>query len=338
MPKVNELLALYKSLPPKDRKDFVARINTNSQFNLNGWLASQNKGKVECPHCSHTKVVKFGVRRGIQWFKCKDCEKTFSHMTGTILSSTKKDFQTWKTFVGCMIDGRSVRDSANICEINRNTAFAWRHKILDALAQYHERQLPMKGIVEADDTFFNISFKGGNPIDREAHKRGTRAVKKGISKEQVCVSCAVDRKGHVYSKVSTLGRPTAKVLRKVFRKRFSKQNSVIFCTDKDTAYAKFASAKDNFRHIKLKRGGATSIQGQYHVQNINAYHSRLKHFLRRFKGVSTKYLNNYLVWNNVIQEKRIHQIRIILLKLCMRAKGTTRCCDISHRPAIPSLE
>ena len=32
----------------------------------------------------------------------------------------------------------------------------------------------------------------------------------------------------------------------------------------------------------------------FHVQHIDAYHSRLKHWMRRFKGVSTKYLANYL--------------------------------------------
>jgi hypothetical protein len=29
---------------------------------------------------------------------------------------------------------------------------------------------------------------------------------------------------------------------------------------------------------------------------VNAYHSRLKRWIRPFNGVSTKYLPNYLVW------------------------------------------
>lgn len=38
----------------------------------------------------------------------------------------------------------------------------------------------------------------------------------------------------------------------------------------------------------------------YNIQHINNSHSQLKRFMRGFNGVSTKYLNNYLVWNNLV--------------------------------------
>lgn len=62
-----------------------------------------------------------------------------------------------------MMDGLSVRKSAAICKINRNTAFVWRHKILDALALLATKQKRLGGIVEADETFFPLSYKGGHP-------------------------------------------------------------------------------------------------------------------------------------------------------------------------------
>ena len=34
--------------------------------------------------------------------------------------------------------------------------------------------------------------------------------------------------------------------------------------------------------------------GVYHLQNVNAYDSRLKNWMGRFHGVATKYLENYL--------------------------------------------
>lgn len=36
--------------------------------------------------------------------------------------------------------------------------------------------------------------------------------------------------------------------------------------------------------------------GAWHIQNVNAYHSRLKTGVRRFYGVATYYLENYLGW------------------------------------------
>ena len=41
------------------------------------------------------------------------------------------------------------------------------------------------------------------------------------------------------------------------------------------------------------------MNGVLGIQHINSYHSRLKSFMVRFHGVATKYLNNYLVWNNL---------------------------------------
>ena len=101
-------------------------------------------------------------------------------------------------------------------------------------------------------------------------------------------------------------------------------------TDNDRAYAKFA-ARNNITHIPVN--GTAARLGVYHIQHVNGYHSRLKHFMRRFKGVATKYINNYLVWNNVIQEGS--QNRIALLKLAIKAVVFDRWRDISCRLAIP---
>ena len=67
-----------------------------------------------------------------------------------------------------MMLGLSVRKSAEICGINKDTAFIWRHKILDAL-QNMASDVKLDGIVEADETFFAISFKGN-------HKKSTSFV------------------------------------------------------------------------------------------------------------------------------------------------------------------
>jgi len=38
------------------------------------------------------------------------------------------------------------------------------------------------------------------------------------------------------------------------------------------------------------------VEKVFHIQNVNAYHSRFKTWIRRFNGVATKYLPNYLGW------------------------------------------
>ena len=68
------------------------------------------------------------------------------------------------------------------------------------------------------------------------------------------------------------------------------------------------------------------------MQNMNAYHSRFKHPIGKFKGVVTKDLNNYLTWMNVIQEDKHN--RVALLKRCIKAVVFTRWRDLSKRPAV----
>ncbi|MCY7316689.1 MAG: IS1595 family transposase, partial [Rubrivivax sp.] len=49
-------------------------------------------------------------------------------------------------------------------------------------------------------------------------------------------------------------------------------------------------------HHAVNSAQGERVRGAWHIQNVNAYHSRLKAWLRRFKGVATSYLPNYLGW------------------------------------------
>lgn len=144
-----------------------------------------------------------------------------------------------------MMDGLSVRKSAAICKINRNTAFVWRHKILDALALLATKQKRLGGIVEADETFFPLSYKGGHPA------------------EKVCVSCAIDRNNRAVSKVATLGKVTIKSLHAVLNRRISKR--AILCTDKEVAYKAF-TRHNGIKLVQIESGIAKL--GVYHIQHI----------------------------------------------------------------------
>ncbi|MBS7272501.1 MAG: IS1595 family transposase, partial [Fibrobacter sp.] len=40
-------------------------------------------------------------------------------------------------------------------------------------------------------------------------------------------------------------------------------------------------------------------RGAFHIQHVNAYHSGIKRMVNgHFRGVATKYLNNYQLWYN----------------------------------------
>jgi IS1 family transposase len=70
----------------------------------------------------------------------------------------------------------------------------------------------------------------------------------------------------------------------------------VLCSDGYKPYIAL-SAKNDLIHKRLDvAGGIKVIDKVFHIQNVNAYHSRLKLWIKRFHGVATKYLDHYLGW------------------------------------------
>ena len=74
----------------------------------------------------------------------------------------------------------------------------------------------LDGIIEADETFSPSHTRAiivrvtTFTMPRKAHKRGHSTHIRGLSKEKVCVSCAVDRNGLSISKITNTGRVSKK--------------------------------------------------------------------------------------------------------------------------------
>ena len=70
----------------------------------------------------------------------------------------------------------------------------------------------------------------------------------------------------------------------------------VLCTDGNPVYLQF-SDNNHLIHKRLNISkGIRVIEKVFHVQNVNAYHSRLHGWITRFHGVATKYLSHYLGW------------------------------------------
>ena len=79
------------------------------------------------------------------------------------------------------------------------------------------------------------------------------------------------------------------------------------------------------RHISLNTSrGRRIVHGIYHIKSINSYHDRLKSWIRRFNGVATKYLPNYLAWQEHLDEARKLQRGLGEQKLFISAVSTVR--------------
>ncbi len=262
-----------------------------------------SKGRI-CPHCECDKISRNGRYHGKQRYICKHCRKTFTDFTLSPKHNSKKDVKQWIQYAKCMINGYSIRKCAKETNISVPTSFYWRHKILDAIRAFIGIG-SVGGVIEVDEAFFRESFKGNHKksttfrMPRKSHERGvkgsfskkTEKRKRGISKEQICVICAMDRTGNLITELICKGRMKHTDLERLFKDRI--EDEAILCTDSHKSYIRFAQNLD-IELQQIERG--KHKKGIYHIQHINAFHSKLKKWMDRFNGVSTKYLANYMYW------------------------------------------
>jgi len=66
--------------------------------------------------------------------------------------------------------------------------------------------------------------------------------------------------------------------------------------------------------VNLRAGARVrySSAGAIHVQNVNAYHQRLRAWLARFHGVASRYLPNYLGWRRALDGDRVSSVEQLL--------------------------
>lgn len=307
MDKVHQILNAAKCLSEKELK----RIS-DSLLSMLGVIGQSrddsNKRLSKCRKCDSEKIIKFGVdKNGKQRYRCKCCGATFTETSYSVASRTRHSADIWEDYIHLLLVGASLEECAFRCRISVRTAFIWRHKILNALQRDQDNRV-MAGIIEADEMFLPISYKGNHKntrrfvMPRAAFQRGSD--NRSNNAPKACIMCAVERNGQSYGEVLGAGQPTTKMVDHAFGKRIISDS--IMLADGALAMKNYFSKKEDVALIQLKsstsgshRGGDPEIRGIYHIQTVNNFHNRLQRFLRCYNGVSTKYLNHYVnlfVW------------------------------------------
>ena len=80
-------------------------------------------------------------------------------------------------------------------------------------------------------------------------------------------------------------------------------NDALLCSDTKPSYKAFAH-KYHFILKTINASVKEHVNGIYHIQNVNAYDSRLKEWMKHFHGVATKYLDSYLGWMRLLDREK----------------------------------
>src|ERR1700734_2431994 len=248
-----------------------------------------------CPHCASREIVGWGRSDGLLRYRCKACRRTFNALTKTPMAHLRKK-ERWLDHARAMIEGRSLAKTAALCGVHPTTAFRWRHRFLRAPASDKPRAL--SGIVETDETFVLESFKGRrSDLPRKSRKRGGTARHAGLYQDNIPILVARDRNGATFDAIlpQVDGASVSLALAGVV----TPGNHLI--GDGGKAIATFARRAGIAFHTVPSPGKPSPAAPHLHINNVNAYHGRLKQWLNRFNGVATKNLPNYLGWRRALE-------------------------------------
>ena len=294
-------VAAIHELDHHQRKLLGAALNQQSdELCVLELIEASFDAKNACPHCGGIELYRHGVVSGLQRYYCKHCHKTFNALTGTPLARLREK-PKWLDYLAAMAQSQTVRQSASDAGIHRNTSFRWRHRFLNWISQ--DRPATLHGITEADETYMLESNKGQRNLGRKARKRGGSASKRGISDEQICILVARDRSGQTLDFVTGNGPLTKTLLTASLKSPLDAD--ALLVSDANPTYTAFCEA-EGFSHEVVNLSQGQRVNGAFHVQNVNAYHSRFKLWLERFHGVATHYLPNYLGWRRAFEQH--HQL------------------------------
>jgi transposase-like protein len=268
-----------------------------------------------CPHCHSGNVVylnpadgstrktRTGSRSSRRVWKCRDCRKQFSVLTGTVFHGTKIPVRTWIFVVFEMCtskNGVAAREVERKYGVTNKTAWFMLHRIREAMKGDGLDMLGGEGhVVVADETFIGGSRKNRHKPklpEGEPFVAGKgRAAQESYLTDKTAVLTLIDTEtGEARSRV--VADVTGKTLRKAIAEQVDMGRSTLH-TDEAHAYNLVASefaGHETVNHSKDEyvRYTPEGIVTSNHAEN---FFSQLKRSLDgTHHHVSRKHLHRYL--------------------------------------------
>jgi len=250
-----------------------------SKVDINNYFKSdiyKNKNTECCPICGGNKYIKYGSYKEIQRYKCKECGKTFSNRTNLLWSYSKKDLNKWLKFIQLMMKKKSLRFCAKKLHINLATAFYWRHKILHGL-KLDSIPNTLKGDVHINKTIIVENFKGCRSITKTKRSNIWIIAAKGDEDSMLVMPIFKDMwnwnifNEKIYSKIE-------------------KGSYIVAYNDRYISI----KAKEHNKKLGKKIKETKAIKATPKDDRVGYIMMNLERWFSKFKGVATKYLEDYL--------------------------------------------
>jgi transposase-like protein len=210
-------------------------------------------------------------------------------------------------YITALEQGRSIRAAARATGISASTAFRWRHRLLAAIASKHRE--PLMGCVELLAERVPISRKGQRRLDRRARRRGPRP--SSIRLPQASILIGLDRRMNLVTAAIPVSRPTARDLDEIFAEHLVGPPTVFAAEGRYGAASLMARRRGGrFRDVRRPEPHRPIEQ----IDAARAYSRQLEVWMTRFRGVATRYLDNYLAWHRALTYADRHRFEALALR------------------------
>ncbi len=261
-------------------------------------IEAHGADRLACPRCGARAAHRHGHAHGLQRWRCCQCARSFNALSGTPLARLREKGK-WLPYLACMLDSATVRRAAARTEVHRSTSFRWRHRFLTWAKA--DRLVPLTGLAEADETYLLESQKGARRLTRPARRRGGGDAD-GTSSDHVCMLVVRDRGGRTVDAVT--GRAPLRCAQLEHHLAPVLGMGSVLVSGAHPAYGAFARAC-GVSHRAVTRPARGRRPGGGRLCNVTAYRRRFTQWLRRFRGVATRYLSNYLGWQWAVDGGRV---------------------------------
>ena len=248
-----------------------------------------------CPSCGSESVWRDGLTdSGLQRFVCRECGTRFNSLTGTVLERSKSDMPTWVDFVRLMRLDVPIDAVAEVCRVSHQTAWEWRHRLFGAVDGYQDH-LVLRDRVWLDETYLT---------DTDLTHGYGQAVKRGLSKQKVCIAVAIDVHKNPVARVCGHGKPSSKWIKDGLAGNIAEGSTIV--GDKERAHNALVRAVWG-THEAYKADTRDPVYLE-RVAMVNNLCSWIKRYLWRFTGMEMKNLQSYLWW--YVYLFRVKQARV----------------------------
>lgn len=196
--------------------------------------------------------------------------------------SRKIDDGRLRAMINLMANDTKLKAISDAVGISTKTAYVWRMKIF-AVAERIQESATLSGKVWIDEKLIKVN---GGLMSRKPNG----LLYRGVSRNQVCVACAVDANGNRMAIVAGKGHITSRQCIDTYGKHIAKGSTIIhdgiFSHDR---LISFLGARSEIHK---------SICGDAHsaLQPINSFAAEIEHFMDVHTGIRTEYLQSYMSW------------------------------------------